>query len=299
MKGQNTHGIDLQTIIPEWISAAQSVMKEGIYGGAFVRQPPEAAASNGENEAAPSSLDDWIRLFETGLELQSNALQLTESQSMLVLPQQLLQLGVSGASQFHHQWGEQLQRFQIETGEAPDPIQRGAGAFKEWMSWHEKEARQLLSVPPVGIARNYQQDLNQTIDTFNHLQTDLADFIFMLCQPVEHAFKVLRKDIDPPQTTADLEKTYGIWVKALEEQYQSLFQSSEYIQCLARTIESLNAFTGARNKMLEDILRTLPIPNNSDMDELYKEIYTLKKRVRQLEKKITLTPPIETEEAHR
>ena len=293
MNGQNTNDIDLQKIIPEWITAAQSVMKEFLPGGTFVPPPPETAASDGDNGADPSSLEAWARLFDKGLELQSNALQLTENQPMLVLSQQLLQLGVSGASKFQDQWGEQLQRFQTETGETPELTQWGAGAFKEWMSWHEKEARQLLSIPPVGIARNYQQDFNQAIDTFNQFQAHLADFIFMLCQPVERAFKSLRKDLDASHPSEDLDKAYGKWVKALEEQYQSLFQSPEYIQCLARTIESLNAFTGARNKMLEDILRTLPIPNNSDMDELYKEIYTLKKRVRHLEKKTTIATPTE------
>jgi polyhydroxyalkanoate synthesis regulator phasin len=37
-------------------------------------------------------------------------------------------------------------------------------------------------------------------------------------------------------------------------------------------------------KVLEDILRMLPVPNQKDMDELYKEIYLLKKKVKTLEK---------------
>jgi len=40
----------------------------------------------------------------------------------------------------------------------------------------------------------------------------------------------------------------------------------------------------ARHRMLTDMLQSLPLPTNKEMDELYKELYLLKKRVRELEK---------------
>jgi polyhydroxyalkanoate synthesis regulator phasin len=33
-------------------------------------------------------------------------------------------------------------------------------------------------------------------------------------------------------------------------------------------------------------LQNLPIPTNKDMDELYKDLYILKKRVKELERKV-------------
>ncbi len=38
--------------------------------------------------------------------------------------------------------------------------------------------------------------------------------------------------------------------------------------------------------MLYDLLNTLPIPTNKDMDELYKEFHVLKKRVREHAKRM-------------
>ena len=38
-------------------------------------------------------------------------------------------------------------------------------------------------------------------------------------------------------------------------------------------------------EILEDMLQTLPVPKQREMDELYKEIYLLKKRIKALEKR--------------
>jgi polyhydroxyalkanoate synthase subunit PhaE len=63
-----------------------------------------------------------------------------------------------------------------------------------------------------------------------------------------------------------------------------LFRSPDYTQCLNKTMQSFNEFVMSRQKVLEDALKLLPVPTHSDMDGLYKEIYELKKRVREMEK---------------
>ena len=41
----------------------------------------------------------------------------------------------------------------------------------------------------------------------------------------------------------------------------------------------------AKHEMLQDFVQMLPVPTQKDMDGLYKELYLLKKRIKQLEKK--------------
>jgi len=47
----------------------------------------------------------------------------------------------------------------------------------------------------------------------------------------------------------------------------------------------LNEFVGARQEVVNEVLKQVNIPTNHDLDELSKEIYLLKKRVRTLENK--------------
>jgi polyhydroxyalkanoate synthesis regulator phasin len=78
---------------------------------------------------------------------------------------------------------------------------------------------------------------------------------------------------------------YQMWVKILEGHYMTLFKTPEYTQTLSRVLSAFEDYQATRDDLLQDALKTLPVPTNRDMDALYKEIYTLKKKIRALEKK--------------
>jgi polyhydroxyalkanoate synthesis regulator phasin len=82
----------------------------------------------------------------------------------------------------------------------------------------------------------------------------------------------------------DSKAYYQMWIKILEGHYMTLFKSSEYVSAMSQTLNALENYKMTTEKVLEDILRMLPVPNQKDMDELYKEIYLLKKKVKALEK---------------
>ena len=65
----------------------------------------------------------------------------------------------------------------------------------------------------------------------------------------------------------------------------TLFQSSEYTQSLNKTLNAMSEFSAVKKEILQDFLNMLPVPTHKEMDELYKEIYLLKKRIKELEKK--------------
>ena len=66
----------------------------------------------------------------------------------------------------------------------------------------------------------------------------------------------------------------------------TLFQSDQYTETMAKTLDVLNQFLAARNEVLEDVFKLLPLSTYRDMDEINREIYQLKKRIRTLEKKL-------------
>lgn len=162
-------------------------------------------------------------------------------------------------------------------------------AFKAWLEVYEKEFRQFLKAPPLGLTRVYQERINDAADKFNVFQATMAEFVSVMTLPIEKSFKVMQDHVAElvddgklPQSGADF---YGIWVKILEGHYMTLFKSPEYGECLSRTLDAYSDFKISRQQILQDMLSTLPVPTMKDMDELYKEIYTLKKKVKELEKK--------------
>ncbi len=164
-------------------------------------------------------------------------------------------------------------------------------AFKGFSEMYEKEFRQFLQVPQLGLTRAYQEHANVVTDRFALFQTSVSEFLALLYLPVEKSLKVLQAELTKLSEKGDLPKDskdyYKMWMKHLEGNYLTLFKSSEYNESMSKTLNALSEFITARRQVLQDYLQFLPIPTQNDMDELYKEIYLLKKRIRTLEKKDT------------
>ena len=161
--------------------------------------------------------------------------------------------------------------------------------FKAWTDIYESEFRQFFYIPQLGLTRNYQQNLNTALDKFHRFQAQYAEFINLLLLPVEKTFKVLQQQLAKMAREGKLPEDsndyYKLFIKILEGHYMSLFKSPEYIVAMSKTLEVLEDFVAARNTITQDILNTLSMPNQKDLDELYKELYHLKKRIKILERK--------------
>jgi class III poly(R)-hydroxyalkanoic acid synthase PhaE subunit len=162
-------------------------------------------------------------------------------------------------------------------------------AFKAWSEIYEKEFRQFLKIPQLGLFRVYQERMNEAMDKFNVFEAKMAEFISVLYLPFEKSFQVMQEKVsemaESGQLPSKAKDYYRLWVKVLEGHYLTLFKSPEYTKTLAHTIDALSEFRVARNQMLQDAFQSLPIPTYKEVDELYEELYLLKKRIKELEKK--------------
>lgn len=153
-----------------------------------------------------------------------------------------------------------------------------------------KTMQQLFNIPQIGLTRFYQEKVNQAGEKYYQLQGVLGKLSILLSTPFEKAYKQLQEQLAQSTNQTphvdDTQLYYDSWIKNLESNYQELFKTVEYIQTLAQTLEKMNAFVGAREAVITDALKTLPIPSNADMDALYREIYYLKKRIRTLERAV-------------
>ncbi|HSM74382.1 MAG TPA: poly(R)-hydroxyalkanoic acid synthase subunit PhaE [Desulfobacterales bacterium] len=163
-------------------------------------------------------------------------------------------------------------------------------AFKAWAEIYEQEIQQFLQVPQLGLTRFYQEKVQRTVDKCVLLQSAMAEFVNIVYLPMEQSSKVLQEKVAELAEKGSLPENpkeyYTMWVKILEGHYMTLFKTPEYTQTLSRVLSAFEDYQAARDDLLQDALKSLPVPTNRDMDALYKEIYDLKKKIRSLEKKI-------------
>ena len=216
--------------------------------------------------------------------------------SMSALPEIMMKIAISGV--------EAAMKTQIHLMEKANRIGKRAEAynfdnldqqvFKALTDIYEQELRQYLKIPPLGLTRFYQERFNDMLDKHNIFQTTLAEFLSILYLPMEQSFQVLqdklREMAEQGNLPGNVKETYGMWLKILEGHFMNLFQSSEYLDALHRTLNHLEDFLIAKDNAMLDFLQTIPVVTQKDMDDLYKEFHLLKKRVRELEKEAGITP---------
>ena len=264
--------------------------------------------SDGTKQAQNIAQNRFLEQWKTNLSLMksfSQGMGETDSgsptaQSIDILPKIFLKMTQSG-------WdaGFQIQKHLLEKigkigkrTEAYNFDNMDEEVFKASTEIYEKELQQYFHVPPLGLSRYYQERFNELLDKNNLFETTLAEFFSILYLPMEKSFKVLQEKLQSMAQEGTLPKEtkdhYAIWIKILEGHYMNLFKSKEYTDALHKTLSKMQDFIQARNETLLDLLKLLPIPTNKEMDELYKEFHLLKKRVKELEKQIKVTPKTKT-----
>jgi hypothetical protein len=107
--------------------------------------------------------------------------------------------------------------------------------------------------------------------------------------PIEKSFKVLQDKVAKMAETGELPEDYNayyrLFIKILEGRYMTLYKSPEYLSVMGKTLTALEEFLMARETITQDVLKGLAVPTQKDLDELYREIYILKKKIRKIEKK--------------
>lgn len=162
--------------------------------------------------------------------------------------------------------------------------------FRAWSDIYEKEFRQFLTIPQLGLTSLYQTRINKAVDKFNVFQAAAAEFSRLLFLPIEKSFRIMQEKVGEltkegkhPESTREY---YLIWLRILEGHYMTLFKSPEYSAVLSNTLDAMEEFLGARKNVIQDMLQTLPVATSRDMDELSKKVYLLNKKVKELAKKV-------------
>ena len=281
---------DPQALLMEWLKTATSLFPVPANKTAASSTAETAGKQENERvttEAISSIIKTWGVISSAMSEPSAmNALY----RSMSILPDavsHVIQSGLRGYLRIQNQFMEKMTTIGQST-EAYSFENIDHDSVKIWSDIYLKEVQRYFNIPSLGLSRFYQERMNLTLDKFNLFNTSLIDFMQLLSLPFEKSFKVLQDKIEEltrkESLPEDPQELYRLWIKILEGHFMTLFKSPEYTSKLAATLDAMDDFLQARNRIITDALQSLPIPTDKDMDALYEELYHLKKKVKELEK---------------
>jgi len=132
-------------------------------------------------------------------------------------------------------------------------------------------------------------DIMNRVTAYNIKNAELQYMVYTQGTKVmdKLAENIAKKVQDGTEVTSML-GLYQEWLNISDKVYVSLFESDEYSKQMAEVTAMQNKLRRDINLQLEKMMKDVPVATRSEMDEVYKTIYDLKKQVRQLEKMLEL-----------
>jgi len=278
----------LQMVTDMWLN-----MAKGMPSGSQTALSTQSALQNRFTQQLDTNLNLMKSLSKMMKQPESES---AAASAMSALPDIFMKMAKSGfdaAMQIQNHLLEKAGKIGKRT-EAYNFENLDQDVFKAFSEVYEKEIQQYFKVPPLGLTRYYQERFNELLNKHNIFETTLAEFLSILYLPMEKSFKVFQEKLQQMAEEGNIptatKENYSMWLKILEGHYMNLFKSVDYTEALHRVLKHFENFMIAKNETMQDFLQMLPVVTNKDIDDLYKEFHLLKKRVRELEKLLGISP---------
>ena len=154
--------------------------------------------------------------------------------------------------------------------------------FDLWLNTYESTWGTLLKAPAIGPAREKTEKILQGIPNFVNLYASWTDAavnfqnVFM-----EATRKTQEKVIEQhPENPRDF---YDIWLETYSDTIKEFLKSGHFAADMGKFMSHLMDVQQYNKEILEtNYLKPMNLPTKTEIDEIYKEIYLLKKKVKEL-----------------
>ncbi len=152
-----------------------------------------------------------------------------------------------------------------------------------------------IALTSVGPMRNWTNDMKkistEIIDSYEGIvefNQRLTEYYKQLSETwVESQKKVNAKAPSIPQDVEQIEAYKRVWIDIFENDFTQLFDSEKFGQNYAKLVSAELELTKHWENILNVTLQSLRLPTRKEIDDVYKELHQLRKRVTKLEKEAT------------
>ncbi len=146
----------------------------------------------------------------------------------------------------------------------------------------------LTSIGPMrAFAANSKKITTELID-INEVLLEFNQYITEYYKQLSDTWSVAQKKVnlkapDIPQDVEQIEAFKRIWIDIFDNDFTELFDSGKFGVNYGKLVSKELELTKHWNNITNVILQSVNLPSKDEIDEIYKEMHSLKKRVGKLE----------------
>ncbi|MCL7413803.1 MAG: hypothetical protein M8353_09335 [ANME-2 cluster archaeon] len=163
--------------------------------------------------------------------------------------------------------------------------------YDQWLNTYKATMGKLVEMPAVGPAREKSENIMKGFSTFVNLYASGMDttsnlqsvFMESMRKVQEKTVKDMEGEISPEK----YKEFYTICMDTYSETFKEFSKSGHFVSDMGKWNSYLMDFQKYNREMLEDnYLKPMNLPTKTEIDEINKELYSLKKTVKELTSQI-------------
>lgn len=162
--------------------------------------------------------------------------------------------------------------------------------YDRWLNIYKATMGKLIEMPAVGPAREKSEKTMKGVSTFINLYTAGMDINSNLQGVFTEAMRRVQektKDMDGEIGPGNYKEFYNIWMEMYSEAFKEYSKSDHFASDLGKLNSCLIDFQQNNREMIEEnFLKPMNLPTKKEIDEINKELYSLKKTVKELVREI-------------
>jgi len=163
--------------------------------------------------------------------------------------------------------------------------------YDQWVNMYKNTMGKLVEMPAVGPSREKSEKMMKGFSTFVNLfaagMDTSSNFQKVFMEAMQKVQEKIPADMGGEINPDKYKEFYDIWIETYSETFKDFARSGHFVSDLGRLNAHLMDFQKYNREMLEEnYLKPMNMPTKTEIDEINKELYTLKKTVKELTSQI-------------
>jgi class III poly(R)-hydroxyalkanoic acid synthase PhaE subunit len=157
-----------------------------------------------------------------------------------------------------------------------------------WQKFYDETFGQWLQMPLLGLPREFNRKLLDSFETWRVLYQASINYQIVLADIQVKSFEALTKKLvflaQKGQPVKNWREFQDVWSVVADDIFEKAFCQPENLKVRGKFINSLNDYRLKQQDLMEIYLRSMNLPTRSEVDEIHRTIYELRKEVKSLKK---------------
>ncbi|HYN44901.1 MAG TPA: poly(R)-hydroxyalkanoic acid synthase subunit PhaE [Candidatus Limnocylindrales bacterium] len=163
--------------------------------------------------------------------------------------------------------------------------------FDLWVKTYEATFGKISEIPTIGPLREKSEKMSRGLPIFFSLYSTWMDTIYdfqTISQEAMNRMNTKTVSMEGKTGVENYKELYNSWIESYSETFKEFLKSGHFSSDMGKFMSNFLDVQKYNREMLEEnYLKPNNLPTKSDIDELTKELYSLKKLVKELSCKIT------------